>query len=158
MKRWLAAWVLVLGAPAWAHEIECPAGGSDGQQVAASAGQTESAGKIPSPAYEQTAYWLCCNRAAGACTDRDVGGSASAYLVSLEDVGTCTTIDITVGFRNDASGVNHTVGTLSLGTTSLVIPGPRNRRVTAVVNTMAGCGGDNADVRLDVLTERRESP
>lgn len=153
MRR-IALWVgLLLAAPAAAHENECPAGGVDGQQVAKSASTTESSGKEASSSYEQLIYWLACN-ATVATHEKDVNGAYNAYIVSLEDLGTCTAIDVTVGFRNEASGVIHTVGTLSLGTTSLLIPGPRGQRVVAVVNTMTGCGGDNADVRLDLLNER----
>lgn len=155
MVRWLlCAALLWIAVPAWAHENECPAAGVDGQRVAASAATTESAGKIASETFQQTAYWLCCNTGVAACADKDVGGAADAVIVSLEDIGTCTGVDVTIGFRNDASGTNHTVGTLSIATSSLVIPRPANRFVTATVNTMAGCGADNADVRVDVLQAR----
>lgn len=159
MRRALVVWMLcLLPANGFAHEIECPAAGADGQRVAVTAGQTsESAGTVRSNSQQISANWLCCNHGAGACTDFDTmarsGGPASRYIVSLEDVGTCTGIDITVGFREDATGVNHTVGTLSLSTDSLVIDGPRPRFVTATVNTMAGCG-DNADVRVNTYHER----
>lgn len=158
MKRWVPLLVLSfwMTGSASAHEVSCPAGGVDGQRVAVSAGTTDVAGKIPSPSAQQTAFWLCCNRDSGACTDKDVGGTASGYIVSLEDVNTCTVVDVTIGFRNDASGVNQTVGTLSLGTTSLVIPGPRNRRVTATVNTSTGCSASEVDVRLDLVNWRTE--
>lgn len=159
------AWLLLaflVSSTAFAHENSCPIGGSDGQQVAKTAGSTETSGKEPSEAFDQKSYWLCCNRDSGACTDKEVGGAASAYLISLEDLNTCTTIDVTVGFRNEASGVLHTVGTLSLGTTSLVVDRPANSLVAAVVNTSAGCAaagsGGEVDVRLDILNERRTGP
>ena len=156
MRKMIALGVLLLAAPAWGHEIGCPAGGTDGQRVAASAGTTEVAGKIPSRSFQQDAYWLCCNPGGGACDDKDLGGAADAYIVSLASVGTCTAVDITIGFRNDATGINHTVGTLTLTTDSLVIPGPRPRFVTATANTLAGCTAGDADVRLDALFQRTE--
>lgn len=147
---------------AFAHENSCPIGGSDGAQVAKTAGSTETSGQEASEAFSQRSYWLCCNRDAGACTDKEVGGAASAYIFSLEDLNTCTTVDVTVGFRNEASGVFHTVGTLSLGTTSIVVPRPANSRVSATVNTSTGCAaagaGGEVDVRLDILNERRSGP
>lgn len=156
MRKILLASFLI-ASPAWGHAIECPTGGTDGSRVAASAGTTETAGKIASLDFQQEAYWLCCNRGVAACTDKDLTGGADAYIVSLEDLNTCSAVDVTIGFRNDATGVNQTVGTLSLGTTSLVIPGPRNRFVTATVNTATGCGGgDGVDVRLDVFHGRVE--
>lgn len=156
MRKWIAL-SLLIATPAWAHEIECPTGGSDGQRVAASSGTTETAGKIQSLDFQQEAYWLCCNKGVAGCTDKDLGGAADAYIVSLEDLNTCSAVDVTIGTRNGASSVNQTLGTLSLGTTSLVIPGPRLRFLTATVNTATGCGGgDGVDVRLDVFHGRVE--
>lgn len=153
--------LLLCASPAWALENSCPIGGSDGQRVGTTAGTTETAGKVASPSFNQTAFWLCCNRDTGACTDKDVGGANSAYLFSLEDLNTCTAVDVTIGFRNEASGVLHTVGTLSLGTTSLVVNRPANRRIAAVVNNSTGCAaagaGGEVDVRVDVLDQRNES-
>ena len=151
---------LVLASPAAAHENSCPVGGSDGQRVAASAGALSPdhvAGKIPSPSFQQDAFWLCCNRSSGTCSDKDTGGAVDAYIFSLESLGTCTAVDVSVGFRNEASGVFQTVGNLTLGVTSIVVPRPANRRIAAVVNTMTGCagGGEFADVRVDVLKERK---
>lgn len=152
---------LLLSAPAWAHEASCPVGGTDGQQVAASAGvSSERSGIIGSASFDVRANWLCCNRAAGACSDFDTsqrqGGVADAYIVSLESLGTCTVVDIDVGFKETATGTTHTVGTLTLSTTSLVIDGPRGRIVTATVNTMTGCagGGEFADVQVNSYYER----
>lgn len=161
MKRWLlgTAAALALAGSASAHENSCPAAGSDGDKVAASASTTETAGKIPSNSARVFANWLCCNRGVATCTDFDTagkaGGPADRYIVSLEGVNTCTGVDVTVGFRNDASGTNHTVGNLSLSTSSLIIDGPRPRFVTATVNTMAGCGS-NADVRIDSYYDRAD--
>lgn len=148
--RWLLAAVLVLLAGgASAHEISCPSGGSDGQRVAASSGTTETAGEIKGPAFSQQAYWLCCNKGVAACTDKALG-AFDAYLVTLEDTGGCSAVDVTIGFRNDTSGTNVSVGTLSLATTSLKIDGPRNRIITATVNAATGCT-TGADVRVDAL-------
>lgn len=145
---------------AFSHETSCPTGGVDGQRVAASSGTTEKAGEVSGNYYKVDANWLCCNHAAGACTDFDTlsraNGAPTRTVVSLEDTGTCTGVDVTIGFRNDASGVNHTVGTLSLATDSLVIDGPRPRFITATVNTMAGgtCAANPADIRVDNYYKR----
>jgi len=156
MKR-LVLILVLLSAPAWAHENSCPAGGSDGDRVAASASTTESAGKVPSLSFDIRSNWLCCNKGVASCTDFDTvaraGGPADSYVVSLEDTGGCTAVDVDVGFREDASGVNHTVGTITLSTDSLVIPGPRGRRVTATVNTATGCT-TGVDLRLNSYYER----
>jgi hypothetical protein len=156
MRSMLVLALLLVAGSASAHEIACPSGGVDGQPVAASAGTQEKSGSVSSLSHRVFAHWLCCRHGVGSCTDFDTykaGGPANRYVVSLEDIGTCTGVDISIGFRNDASGTNHTVGNLSLATTSLVIDGPRPRFVTATVNTMAGCGA-NADVRIDSEYDR----
>jgi len=153
--------VLILGllvaSAAQAHESACPAAGTDGQKVAASAGTTEVAGKISSNSQEGFANWLCCNKGVASCTDFDTaaraGGAADTYVVSLEDTGACTAVDVDVGFKETATGVNHIVGTITLTTDSLVIDGPRARFVTAVVNTVTACT-TNVDLRLDSFYDR----
>ncbi len=156
MKRWILLSLLVAG-PAMAHEASCPAGGSDGQRVAVTASTSERAGEVASMAYEVRSHWLCCNRGVAACTDFDTvakaGGPASAYIVSLEDTGGCSAVDVDIGFREGTSGVNHTVGTITLTTDSLVIDGPRGKNVTATVNTATGCT-TGVDLRLNTYYER----
>lgn len=163
MKRALVVLLTCFWATAaWGHEISCPTGGAEGVKVAATAGTRDTAGKIPSGAFEIYANWMVCNRDTGAAADFDTtsrqGGAADQYIVSLEDLNTCTAVDVTIGFRNDATGVNHTVGTLSLGTTSLVITGPRPRYVTATVNASTGCTASEVDVRLDSYYRRTSGP
>ena len=162
MRRFsIAVALLLFAGPAIAHENACPAAAADGVRVAVTAGQSsESPGTVRSNSQENFAHWMCCNQAAGACDDFDTmaraGGPASRYVVSLEDVAGCTAVDVTVGFREDASGVNHTVGTISLTTDSLVIDGPRPRFVTAVVNTATACA-TNIDLRLNTYHNRADS-
>lgn len=157
-------WLLVfLSIPASAHEIQCPLGGSDGARVAITAGTNEKAGQVNSDSFVTWANWLCCNKGVASCTDFDsvakAEGPADFYIVSLEDLNTCTNVDVDIGYRIDASGVNHTLGTLTLATTSLRIPGPLYRRVTAVVNAAAGCTAeDEVDVRIDSYYQRGNLP
>ncbi len=158
MARWIPlAVLLMVPIPAWAHEASCPAGGSDGQRVAITAGSTETAGKVASLSYDVRSNWLCCNTGVAACTDFDTvaraGGPADFYIVSLEDTGGCSSVDVDVGFREGTSGVNHTVGTITLTTDSLVIEGPRGKNVTATVNAATGCT-TGVDLRLNTYYSR----
>lgn len=158
MRKWAILAILLWSGSAWALEVECPAAGSNGDRVGKLAGTTETAGFEASQGYQVASNWLTCNSGA-ATVEFDTSrqwGAASQYIVSLEDIGTCTGVDITIGFRSNTGGRIHTVGTLSLATDSLVINGPRNRFIVAVINTMAGCG-DAADVRLDSFIPRRST-
>ena len=161
--RYFVGLLALVPAAALAHEIECPLGGSDGQRVAVTASTNEKPGEVHSNSHKQYAHWLCCNQAAGACDDFDsvarAEGNADFYIVSLEDINTCTNVDVDIGNRIDASGVNHTFGTLTLATTQLRIPGPALRHITAVVNVAAGCAlEDEVDVRIDSYYARGNFP